>query len=114
MTSRLDHIGSYGSVHGFHDKWYVWPGLCFHSRVLLQGHQVNFMPVLYLDTGGGNYAQIYSKQTRDHFEMPDLERHPEKFYERFGPWIHIIRASGVWVEKPENFDEMIEELMQTY
>lgn len=70
-TSLVEFLKRYrlgGVMHQNGKYWYLWPGCCFYRREVFMGKKVNFssryvrdgLKVAALDTGGGNWAGLYS------------------------------------------------------
>ncbi|MBO4529377.1 MAG: hypothetical protein J5767_01930 [Paludibacteraceae bacterium] len=107
------------------DKWYLSAIMFFFNFSYLQGKKVDFMPVQvdgdYLDSGGGNWYDIYSRINRDNikFATEYLEdfregglRHQDQVEIFDRTWLHTI--NGSYWKKVESKDNLIEELIKQY
>jgi hypothetical protein len=63
-TSILKALGSspfYGHIQRRGPRWYLWPGFAFFDLEKIGRGRLDFMPGKGLDTGGGNWASIFSR-----------------------------------------------------
>lgn len=119
LVKLIKPAGVYGRKQTREDKWYLWPGFTFFSRDFVAGRPLNFLPGDGLDTGGSNWARIYSKLPAE--TIKDLPtkyqslsggKDPQRdLVEYFGDWLHTINASS-W--KPaEGKDSLVAKLLES-
>ncbi len=102
LLPLLEQSPIYGRLQERGDRWYLWPGFCFYRSDFCRHARLDFRPVPLLDTGGGNWAPLYSR-----LEKSSLPPVPYGFIplrdgadvqadqmETFGDWLHTINASG--------------------
>jgi len=64
ISEKLSKQSLYGQKNkGFYDYWSLWAGYCFYKFDLVKDEQLNFLYDFSrgLDTGGRNWASLYSK-----------------------------------------------------
>lgn len=78
--------------------WRLWPGFCFFKRDFYQGNLLNFLPVKYIDTGGGNFKFLKDLPT-DHLipwtavvDRKISEESPETV-QAFANVVHLVGMS---------------------
>ncbi len=69
-------------------RWYLWAGFCFFRREVFSRQFPNFLPAEGLDTGGGNWENIYQKR-KFNFELE--QKHSYRRITRQG---HMVPLSG--------------------
>jgi hypothetical protein len=85
-------------------RWYLWPGFCFFNRAFLDDVEVDFGQdwTLGLDTGGANWARIYSRLDPNQLAERPIERAAvfadrpleDAYFERRGVWLHEVGTFG--------------------
>lgn len=86
-------------------RWFLWAGYCFFRTAFLDAVRVDFGQdwPLGLDTGGGNWARIYSRldpasiAERPIEPVAVFEDRPvaDCYYERRGAWLHEVGFEGL-------------------
>lgn len=118
ITLNLEKNSYWGLIQERGDRWYLWAGFCFYRKEVFEKYEPNFLPSDGLDTGGGNWFRIYSKNTLpnnlklDHYYIrrSDFKKvnsfdeikikmllSKNQIYEMIGDWRHTFGGSG-WRE----------------
>lgn len=107
IISKLSQQPIYGPLRLRERWWYLSAILSFFRFDYVQDKKVDFMPVtpdkVYLDSGGGNWYDIYSRLDREHITFPNEcieplreggDRHGDSL-EFFDDklWLHTINGS---------------------
>jgi len=122
----VESKSAYGVQHRKEGKWYLWPGLIFLKRKEVNIGDLDFMPVAGLDTGGGNWRNVFSGLAENKLEKIKVDTiFPEgkdkqnkqkdaiQVIDRI--WLHLINASN-WAgvdmsHKQEKLDILVETLI---
>jgi hypothetical protein len=126
IIEKLSTQPFYGQMRDRDAGWYLWPGFCFFRFGAVSTLKLNFMPTkigdIYLDSGGSNFREIYSKydKTTLHFCEPVIAeniREGGRFYadmvhyiDRY--WLHAINGSNH--AKLESKDEILANMLSKY
>ena len=117
----------YGPLRERAECWYLSAIMSFFRYDYVQDKKVDFMPVMpyktYLDSGGGNWYDIYSRLNMKEINFPDEcieplreggDRHGDSL-EWFDNknWLHTINGS-CWKEIAAGKDHLIKDLLDNY
>lgn len=116
----------YGLIHlKFHNnkkRWYLWPGFCFFRIDFAQNNKLNFMPIMKkdLDTGGGNWDNVFSKISKDKILFSNCEKTNVNInesevlsIENIDNWIHTSNASLYYAASKDK-DSLVDLLLNKY
>lgn len=115
--SLRENLGTrdfYGVERNMGVEWYLWPGWCVFKYDVVERCKPNFLPLfvndVYLDSGGGNYARLFSKYNLNDVDFPKvitkrvkrtegLHMHDDIYHGDClqyinQSWIHIINGSN--------------------
>jgi hypothetical protein len=91
----------FGRVVHQNGAWYIWPGLAFFGRSILDRHRVDFNPCPGLDTGGSNFELLYRElnvatidRMGHRIDRVFDQEHGFWNYEVLGSWIHTQNGSA--------------------
>ena len=120
-AQKLEKQPIYGILSLDEDIWQLWSGLCFYRFDFVKNLRMDFLPAKFkeisLDSGGGNWASIYSKMDRKllSFESQKIENIGEEndqnnWFENsvvyMGDcWIHTVSASNWRKISPEKMKQ---------
>ncbi len=106
-TDPFDALKSqdfYGVVRYENDRWFLWPGFCFFNFSAVAQCALNFSQAWFLglDTGGGNWNELYRHHRLAGMIQMNTEFFPYKPgidisegpMQRCGPWIHEVGQMG--------------------
>ncbi|CDX11116.1 conserved hypothetical protein [Mesorhizobium sp. ORS 3324] len=113
LRARLGHRAAYGwrrfpgSNYYFTKPaddpgWFLWAGLCFYRYAAIGNKMIDFRPTMEngMDTGGGNWAPVYSKLRPEHVgfavetqTLIDIDGHRVGYQTFDGALLHIGGAS---------------------
>jgi hypothetical protein len=94
----------YGVIRYEGNRWFLWPGFCFFNFSAVAQRTLNFSQAWFLglDTGGGNWNELYR-----HYNLAGLSQINTEFFpykpgieisegpmQRCGPWIHEVGQMG--------------------
>lgn len=117
----------YGPLRLREECWYLSAIMSFFRYEYVQDKKVDFMPVTpyttYLDSGGGNWYDIYSRLKIEDMHFPDEcieplraggDRHGDSL-EWFDNkhWLHTINGS-CWKQISEGKDNLVKQLLDEY
>lgn len=115
----------YGVKRARGKEWYLAAIMFFYRFDFVKDKKMDFMPVTptdeYLDTGGGNWYDIYSRMDMDEMEFASVYtenfrkgnlRHQDQVEIFDGRWLHTINGS-YWL-KVESKEDKIEGLIEKY
>jgi len=122
-TRIIPHLlgkSAYGHFQKRGHRWYLWPGFSFFERSATENVELNFLPILGLDTGGGNYSVFYSQLKANDLVHPfhtygrlrEGDCHQSASYECIGDWLHTFNGS-YWIPVPGK-EDLIAELLAKY
>jgi hypothetical protein len=120
VVKQLKKLPVFGLVQERAGVWYFWGGFNFYTRSFVKHSRLNFIPPKHLDTGGANYARVFSRVDRS--QLPDLNQHYQKIgkgndpqadlVERIGDWLHTINGSN-WANKKDK-NSLVAKLLSNY
>jgi hypothetical protein len=140
ITHLINQRSYYGHLQERGSRWYLWPGYCFFNLDKISIHSLDFLPSSGLDTGGGNWAALFTHSRKPsllphhaYARLSDLLALPIKKWEqcqqlRFKPdeqkkliqsdelvefindWIHFFNASN-W-KKTKDKSKYIDQLLE--
>ncbi|MFI4935075.1 MAG: glycosyltransferase family 2 protein [Caulobacterales bacterium] len=100
----LARQGVHGDKRWAGERWFLWAGYCFFRPEALEGARVDFGQDWFvgLDTGGGNWAPVYSRLDPASLEDRPIEAVAalpgvpvaECYFERRGEWLHEVGFGG--------------------
>ncbi len=121
IDEKLKTAPLYGKVVTRENLWYLWAGLCFFRFDFVENANVDFLPTtvekIYLDSGGGNWNDIYSKF--DSAQLPPCDvrleqlREGDNYHSDFVQymddcWLHLINGSNWANQKPRNLSYLLQ------
>ena len=118
IKNKLEHYDVYGLKQERKNKnlsiWYLWAGFCFYKTSFMKMHHPNFSSVVIsnwydhvgLDTGGGNFEQIY-KYNIAKVLFAECSNKNINLGELIDTWYHIGKASFI---SKHDLDKIIEQL----
>lgn len=126
IAQYLQKQPCYGAKRQRGDFWYLSAIMSFFSTDFLKNRKVDFMPIkpdgkTYLDSGGGNWTDIYSKldlgglcfaSERMEDFRPGGNRHSDQIEIFDNVWLHTINGS-YWKEV-QSKDSLIENILHQY
>ena len=128
--SIVDYLQSqpvYGPLRQREECWYLSAIMSFFRYDYIQDKKVDFLPVTpyktYLDSGGGNWYDIYSRLNLQQLNFPDEcieplreggDRHGDSL-EWFDNkrWLHTINGS-CWKQITEGKENLVKQLLDKY
>lgn len=127
LRELLDKQHIYGPQRKRGNYWYLSAILSFFDFHYIKDKKVDFMPVNYddehyLDTGGGNWLDIYSSMddAKIHFCSERLEnfregenRHQDKLEFFDDKWLHSINGSN-WKQIAIDKESLLPDLIRQY
>ena len=127
LVNLLDVQHIYGPLRKRGEYWYLSAILSFFDYLYVKDKKVDFLPVKYdnehyLDSGGGNWSDIYSKMNMSeiHFCEERMEnfregnnRHQDQVEIFDDMWLHTINGS-YWKKISVQKENIITELIQKY
>lgn len=107
IMSKLENQPVYGPIRLKEKWWYLSAIMSFFRYDFVMEKHVDFMPVtpgtIYLDSGGGNWYELYSKMDRNMLQFPEEcieplrdgeDRHSDMLeYFDQKRWLHTINGS---------------------
>ncbi|RTL12955.1 MAG: hypothetical protein EKK54_02540 [Neisseriaceae bacterium] len=107
-------VGLHGLKQYRGDRWYLWAGFCFFDLTKLSVKNLDFLPIKGLDTGGGNWQNLYNHINHDlincSYDKRNYESSGESSIHQINNfeviddcWIHTVNASGWYI-----MDEVLE------
>ena len=114
----------YGDLQKKQNYWYLWAGFCFYTKDILKCKKISFLPVIIkeisLDSGGGNWQDVYSKLDIKKIEFPlhtylnlragDVFQSDKM--ELIAEWLHTFNGSYWLNVKPK--EELIYNYLKPY
>lgn len=125
ISDKLNDQPIYGPLRLREECWYMSAILCFFRFADIKDRHVDFMPVTpyhtYLDTGGGNWYDFYSRLDRSQIVFPNElieplreggDRHSDSL-EWFDDklWLHTINGS-CWKPIVAGKDNLVRERVE--
>ncbi len=103
----------YGHLQIRKAGWYLWAGFCFFNEKFINNKKMNFLPKNGMDSGGGNYNDLYKhlKLEKLYFPYYKIKKignnniKQNDYIEYIGNWMHIINASG-WFNNGNEKDKI--------
>ncbi|MCR5049631.1 MAG: hypothetical protein K6A36_00945 [Paludibacteraceae bacterium] len=127
ICEKLKNQPVYGPLRHRDEWWYLSAILSFFKYDYVADKKVDFMPVkpkdTYLDSGGGNWYDIYSRLKMEEIYFPDEcieplrdggDRHGDSL-EWFDnkSWLHTINGS-CWKPIADGKENLVKQLLDTY
>ncbi len=127
ILAKLERQPIYGPLRDRGTEWYLSAILSFFRFDFVQDKKVDFMPVTpthtYLDSGGGNWYDLYSRLDKQTLFFPSEcieplreggDRHSDSLeYFDDKAWLHTINGS-CWKPVHEGKDNLVRQLLNTY
>lgn len=127
ICRKLENQPIYGPLRHRGDCWYLSAIMSFFRYDYVADKRIDFMPVkpdgVYLDSGGGNWYDIYSRLKMDEICFPNEcieplreggDRHGDSL-EWFDnkSWLHTINGS-CWKPIADGKDNLVQQLLDKY
>lgn len=124
----IENILNKQPVYGLYQErkplWYLWAGFCFFNFSKFDCSKMDFMPGsvngINLDTGGKNWAPVYSKIEKESIEFPaqtyknlregDVAQSDK--LEIIGNWVHSFNGS-YWM-KVDKKEHLLEKYLEQF
>lgn len=127
ILDKLESQPVYGPLRDRGNEWYLSAIMSFFRFDFVQNKKVDFMPVTptttYLDSGGGNWYDIYSRLDKQRLIFPDEciealreggDRHRDSLEYFDGKnWLHTINGS-CWKAVDADKENLTRELLLSY
>jgi len=127
ITDYLQNQPAYGPLRHREECWYLSAIMSFFRYDYMRDKKVDFMPVTpyktYLDSGGGNWYDIYSRLNMQEMHFPDEtieplreggDRHGDSLEWFDGKkWLHTINGS-CWKQIADGKDNLVKQLLDKY
>lgn len=127
ITDYLQNQPVYGPLRHREECWYLSAIMSFFRYDYVRDKKVDFMPVTpyktYLDSGGGNWYDLYSRLNRQEMHFPDEtieplreggDRHGDSLEWFDGKkWLHTINGS-CWKQIADGKDNLVKQLLDKY
>ena len=127
ILDKLESQPVYGPLRDRGNEWYLSAIMSFFRFDFVQNKKVDFMPVTptttYLDSGGGNWYDIYSRLDKQRLVFPDEciealrvggDRHRDSLEYFDGKnWLHTINGS-CWKAVDADKENLTRELLLSY
>jgi hypothetical protein len=125
LISKIEKNGLYGHVQGNELHWYLWAGFSFFSWTKVKNVELDFSPCtvegVNLDTGGGNWEQLYSTLDKGAMDFPshmyiklrEGEVAQSDKMELIGEWLHSFNGS-YWMNVNPKEDAINDYLKKYY
>lgn len=127
ITDYLQNQPVYGPLRHRNECWYLSAIMSFFLYDYVSDKKVDFMPVTpyktYLDSGGGNWYDLYSRLNRQEMHFPDEtieplreggDRHGDSLEWFDGKkWLHTINGS-CWKQIADGKDNLVKQLLDKY
>lgn len=127
ILEKLENQPVYGPLRDRGNEWYLSAIMSFFRFDFVRDKRVDFMPVTpttaYLDSGGGNWYDVYSRLDKKGLVFPDEciealreggDRHRDSLEYFDGKnWLHTINGS-CWKAVDAGKENMIRELLLAY
>lgn len=127
ILDKLESQPVYGPLRDRGNEWYLSAIMSFFRFDFVQKKKVDFMPVTptttYLDSGGGNWYDIYSRLDKQRLVFPDEciealreggDRHRDSLEYFDGKnWLHTINGS-CWKAVDADKENLTRELLLSY
>ena len=127
VADKLLHQPVFGPLRHRGNCWYLSAIMSFFRYDFVQDKKVDFMPVkpdgIYLDSGGGNWYDLYSRLKLDELRFPDEaieplreggDRHGDslEYFDR-KTWLHTINGS-CWKPVADGKENLVIQLLNQY
>jgi hypothetical protein len=122
ILRSLERTQAYGYLETRNEEWYLWPGLCFFSSAITRNAGLDFLPANGRDTGGGNWANLFSKLDRSSIPLMKNEvmrvregegdNFQSDYFQLIGDWLHVINGSN-WAKTADK-DALIESTIRNF
>lgn len=127
ILEKLSTQPVYGPLRDRGNEWYLSAIMSFFRLDFLQDKKVDFMPVTpsgtYLDSGGGNWYDVYSRLDKQRLVFPDEsiealreggDRHRDSLeYFDNKNWLHTINGS-CWKAVDADKESLIRRILLSY